>query len=101
MWMTIMAVQAAVAGPPASYDLANAPKPRPCERTAGDDIVVCGGKGGDQYRLKPLTRQLERPMLPKAEVGVLGKGKLSAETESAGVGGFTSKRAMVRLKIPF
>lgn len=100
-WMILQA--AALAGPmlPASK-----PAPRPCvanQRTT-DEVIVCGAGGGqEQFRLRALPERYsaDPAALPKAETSILGgKAKLAAETEAIGVGGFQSKRAMVRLKIP-
>lgn len=67
---------------------------------SGDDIVVCG-RGQEQYRLRALPPRVAGPLLPRAETGLIGKSKIGVEAEDAGVGGFTSHRAMVKLKIPF
>jgi len=92
----------AAAGPPTPL-----PAPirivRPCPSSdEGGDVVVCARPGeADRYRLKPLPATAAGDALPRAEMRVFGKAKVSAETEAASVGGFVSNRAMVRLKVPF
>lgn len=72
-----------------------------CDRSAeGDEVVVCA-RTDQPDRLKPVPEHYTEPTIPKAEVRVFGNARLSAETEQAGVGGFPSNRAMMRLKIPF
>lgn len=90
-----------VAGPPAAGPerLRSAPACRPDEGEAGE-VVVCGRRDDDRYRLKPLPDGYERSAVPRAETA-LGPGKLSAETEAAEIGGVRSNRVMLRFKVPF
>lgn len=98
----VIALQAsAVAGPPLDVPrnlrAADACKPDPADP---DAIVVCARRD-EPYRLGRLPQRAEEPAIPRAETTLLGKTKLAVEGEQAGVGGFVSNRAMVRLKIPF
>lgn len=98
----LLALQSApVAGPP----LPIPDKPRRVrDCPAGDseysEVVVCGRPDQDQYRLKPLPSRYADSTLPRAEVA-LGDGKLAADVEQVGVGGFPSNRIMLRFKLPF
>ncbi|WP_336868243.1 hypothetical protein [Sphingomonas sanguinis] len=101
MWtVVLMALQAgAVAGPvlPAPR---RAPTARRCPPSdSGDDVVVCG-RSSDADRIGTIPDYSRPFTLPKARTDIPGVGTLSAETEQAGVGGFSSNRAMIRLKIP-
>ncbi len=101
MWtVVLMALQAgAVAGPvlPAPR---RAPTIRRCPPSdSGDDVVVCG-RSSDADRIGTIPDYSRPFTLPKARTDIPGVGTLSAETEQAGVGGFPSNRAMIRLKIP-
>jgi hypothetical protein len=91
--------QAVSASPPERVDL-TVPQPCASPKTENDEIVVCANPNGvSPYRLNPPA---PRPRaLPKAEVQVAKGVNVGAETESADVGGFTSNRAMLRLKIKF
>ena len=75
--------------------------PQPCERAkAGEEVVVCANRSGESpYRLKQPAQKERGPA--KAQVQI-GEGvAIAGETEQADVGGFTSNRAMLRLKIKF
>ncbi|WP_394664410.1 hypothetical protein [uncultured Sphingomonas sp.] len=101
MWtVVLMALQAgAVAGPvlPAPR---RAPTTRRCPPSdSGDDVVVCG-RSSDADRIDTIPDYSRPFTLPKARTDIPGVGTLSAEVEQAGVGGFSSNRAMIRLKIP-
>ncbi len=101
MWTVVMlALQAgAVAGPvlPAPR---RAPTVRRCPASdTGDDVVVCG-RSADADRIGTVPDYSRPFTLPQARTDIPGVGTLSAETEQAGVGGFPSNRAMIRLKIP-
>lgn len=68
------------------------------------DIIVCGSKRTDQYRLPQIDRAWFEPDrdTPKAEIGIAGGLKGAAEVERATLlGGQVSNRVMVRLKLPF
>jgi hypothetical protein len=100
MYLLFAAVlQTVSAGSPERIDLTI---PLPCEVSRADDqVVVCGNRNGESpYRLKQ-PAQKPRKALPDAQLQI-GEGvAIAAETEQADVGGFTSNRAMVRLKIKF
>ncbi|PAX08445.1 hypothetical protein [Sphingomonas lenta] len=101
MYVALLLGLQSVAGPPAPRPERLRPA-RECEPGEGEpgDIVVCGRRDDDQYRLKPLPERYDDPTLPRAEMA-LGPGKLSAETEAASVGGVQSNRVMLRFKVPF
>jgi len=93
-------LQAAVAGPVL-------PRPRvprdlaPCPVGEDGDVVVCA-PDQRQFRLGPAPRlRADGSVLPRAQMALDGKTDLSAETDQAGVGGFTSNRGMIRLKRRF
>lgn len=93
--------QAISAAPPERIDL-TVPQPCSTERTRSNEIVVCANRS---HELNPYRiNQLPAPrgaQVPKAEVQLVQGVNVGAEAESAGVGGFPSKRAMLRLKIKF
>jgi hypothetical protein len=85
----------------AGFDLAAIKPPAGCD-AAGSDIVVCGRSEATRARVKGVPQGVEAPpALPKAEIGVIGALRATAETEAVGVGGFPSNRVMLRLKMPF
>ena len=66
-----------------------------------DEVVVCGRRDDDQFRLKPLPPGYQQPEgLPKAQTALLG-GKAAVETEQAMIGTAPVNRIMVRWKLPF
>lgn len=76
---------------------------RRCRPDTDGDIVVCGRVDNSLYRLQKLPDQYQRDNdgLPRAR-HVLGDGStVSAETEQVDVGGFPSKRLMLRWKKGF
>lgn len=96
----LLMVQAVTGSPPERIDLIAPVASTSCKSdTGGDEVVVCGGRD-NPYRLRPLPPVSATASLPKAEMKI-GNAKAAVETEQAGVGGFTSNRAMVRLKLPF
>ena len=92
--------QVVSAAPPERVDLTI---PQPCapQKAESDEIVVCANPNGmSPYRInQPTPRPDAR--VPKAEVQIADGVSVGAETESADVGGFTSNRAMLRLKLKF
>ncbi|WP_343525549.1 5'-nucleotidase [Sphingomonas sp.] len=101
MWVAVMiAMQAgAVAGPVLPVPRRpEAPTRCPVGET-GDDVVVCA-RSAEEDRLRPVPDYSKPLSLPKARTEIPGVGTLSGEVEQAGVGGFPSNRAMIRLKIP-
>ena len=76
--------------------------PPDCPVSDSGDIVVCSRREHESYRLKPLPDRYARDAgVPRAALRIGGNATLSAETESATVGGFTSKRAMAKFKLKF
>lgn len=102
--VVLMAMQAAVAGPPLPAELKPA-KPAapstPCGETDGrGEIIVCG-RAKDAYRLPRIDqdRYAERPV--RAETGI-GRARVGVEAEQGTLpNGQSSPRAMLRLKLPF
>lgn len=83
------------------FDLARyKPSPPDCTTPSASEIIVCGGLPSASQRIDPAPATAE-PLLPRAEIGLLGKSTMSVETEATSVGGFPSNRAMVRVKVPF
>ena len=71
-----------------------------CRSSNGDQIIVCAAKIVRDNRVTDLGSTNEA-YLPKAEVKLFGAVKGTVENEAVAVGGFPSKRMMVRVKIPF
>jgi len=64
-------------------------------------VVVCA-PDQQQFRLgSPPRSARDGAVLPRAQLALDGKTSLSTETEQAGVVGFPSNRAMLRLKRRF
>ena len=94
-------LQAVSASPPERVDL-TIPQPCAAQRSETDEVVVCANRSGESpYRLSEVPEPAEGGALPKAEVKVAEGVSAGAETEKADVGGFSSNRAMVRLKVKF
>lgn len=93
--------QAVSAAPPERIDF-TAPQPCASQSDESEEIVVCANRkdGLSPYRINqpPAPPQAQ---LPKAQVQLSHGVSVAADTESADVGGFPSKRAMLRLKIKF
>ena len=101
MWTVVLLVlqAGAVAGPVLPVPR-RPPTARRCPADdTGDDVVVCG-RSADADRIGTVPDYSRPFTLPRARTDIPGVGTLSAETEQAGVGGFPSNRAMIRLKIP-
>lgn len=100
----LIAIQAGGTSPDprlATFDLAAIKPPAGCDASS-TDIVVCGRSEAARDRLKGAPQGIEAPpALPKAEIGVIGTVRATAETEAVAVGGFPSNRVMLRLKAPF
>lgn len=77
------------------------PKVPRCPKRGPDEIVVCA-EDPETFRLRPLSQEFGADEdLPRARLD-LGEGaSISAEVESAGVGGHVSNRVMVRGRIKF
>lgn len=66
-----------------------------------DEVVVCGRRDDERFRLRPLPPPPGRTGLPMAETTLPGGAKAAVQTEQANVGGAPSNRVMVRLSWPF
>ena len=65
-----------------------------------DEVVVCGRSGGQSpYRIGPQAPT--PPALPQAEVKLSEGVEAKLGAEQGEVGGFTTNRAMITLKIKF
>ena len=63
-------------------------------------IIVTGRRA--DHRLDNANPRPVEPLFPRAEMGLFGEVRASVDTEQVDMGqGVTSKRAMVRVKIPF
>lgn len=94
--------QAATSAP---TERAGPPSPSPCDlpRTTAKEIVVCGRREEPRspYRLNlPASNETERT-LPRAAIKIADGVTARAETDQADVGGFPSKRGMLRIKAGF
>jgi len=98
--LMLLMVQAVTGTPPQSIDLLVRPAPS-CTAIGADDVVVCGRRDDDRYRLPPQHPTSEaKEGLGRAETRI-GNARVGAETEQVDVGGFPSNRIMVRIKVPF
>ena len=69
--------------------------------TVGEDVVVCGDRDPERYRLRPLPSGYERDFASmKAETSI-GGGKLGVTTQQVMIGGVPSNRVMIGIKLPF
>jgi hypothetical protein len=97
--LSLAFAQAISSAPPETIDLTI---PRSCEpgRTSPDEVIVCARREGPApYRLDvPSTEQFH---VPGAALQIGERTTLAAETEQVDVGGFSSNRLMLRLKIKF
>ena len=99
---TLIVMQAATPAPDAlaAFDLARVP-PAPCEADGSAEIVVCGRRDPDRFRVTRLP-DMPAEALPRAELGVVGDLKASATVDQAVMpDGTVSKRLMFNLKLPF
>lgn len=67
---------------------------------SGDDIVVCGKKDRDQYRLRPLGPPPNGKPLPPM-TAKLGNGTIDGRAVEHCVAGVCAPAAMVTYKLPF
>ena len=97
MLLLLALTQAVSASPPTRIDITI---PQPCQphSAAPDEVVVCA-PGENPYRVN--EPKAPPKTLPKAEAKLAEGVALGAETEAADVGGETSNRIMVRLKVKF
>lgn len=97
-YLFLAMVQVTGAAPSDSIDLTVSQQCK-SKDSANDEIIVCGRRGESPYRLKELPRS--GPPIPKAGLKLADGVQATAEAEGADVGGYPSKRAMVRLNIKF
>lgn len=73
-----------------------------CNRSRGDDIVVCGSRTGQNpYRLPKLPQRYD-PKQIRAETSVIPGVKSSAHVDTVGMpDGYRSNRMMVTFSLPF
>ena len=73
-----------------------------CDRGGSDDeVVVCGSRDPDHYRLKPLPAGFEKAGgVPLAQTGI-GGGTVGVVTQQVMIGNVPSNRVLVSLKLPF
>ncbi len=70
-----------------------------CE-PSGDEIVVCGQKDPDQYRVRPIGPPPNGKPLPPM-TAKLGNGTIDGRATERCVGGFCGPAAMATIKLPF
>lgn len=73
-------------------------KPR-CPPAPNGEIVVCA-QDNEQFRLRPLPDRFEPKEAPLA-LKLSENASAKVEAESAGIGGFVSKRIMMKMKLKF
>lgn len=98
MFLSLVLAQTIAATPPERIDLTI---PQPCVPWgSADEVVVCASRSGKSpYELNEVPETAEG--MPKAELNVAPGVTLTGETEAADVGGMTSNRGMIRLKVKF
>jgi hypothetical protein len=71
-------------------------------RAASDEVVVCANKDADaKYRLQPTDPHQYDDKPVRAEMKLFGDSTLKAHVDEVGLGGATSKRAMITFTMPF
>jgi hypothetical protein len=105
--LLLIAGQAALAIPygpilPQENAKGAAPRQAPCAPSTTDEIVVCG-KAPERvdHRFAKLRPEFEAAGSPKAEIALNEGSRLGITTESSSIGGVTSNRVMLGLKIRF
>ena len=100
----LMAVQTIAAAPPplpaAGPVLPTTLRGVPSCDPTGDDIVVCGRKDSDQYRLRPLGPPPNGKPLPPM-TAKLGNGTIDGRAVQRCVAGICAPAAMITLKQSF
>lgn len=69
--------------------------------TTGSEIVVCGRRDLNRYRMGVAVGPAAPEGLPMAETSLGGNVRGAIENERADVGGYPSNRVKVTIKIPF
>lgn len=103
LWTVLIAMQVAAGPPDTAPDRRSAPLVRPaaCPEESGGDIVVCGARDQERFRLRSLPPGFERdPRLPRAGMTIGGVDVSAGAEAGQAAGGGAPPRAMVRLKIP-
>ena len=102
MLATLLLLLQASAGPPPRHD----PPPAnlatlttACPAAPTGEIIVCGARQTDRYRLPPLA-PADAPRLGPAEFGIVG-ARIGIATEQGSIGGIPTSRVMARVKIRF
>ena len=104
LWVMAMLAQAIPAAPP-PLPTAGPVLPKVlsvvsrCD-PSDDDIVVCGRKDPDQYRMRPLGPPPNGQPLPPM-TAKLGNGTIDGRATQRCVGGFCAPAAMATIKLPF
>ena len=82
------------------FDLGKYSPSASCESQGPFDVTVCGRRHADRNRAYPLTGDFDaKPLV--AEMGFGRNMKAAVEAEDVKLGGATSHRMMLRLKLPF
>jgi hypothetical protein len=95
----VMADALPVGGGIVEFRLESVERPKSCGAAGTSDIVVCGSRN-DKDRLVEL-KPVGPAALPPLTLKLPGDAWAHAGMENESVGGFASKRAMVRVTIPF
>jgi len=88
---------------PKVFDLRSLPVSSHCGDANTTEIVVCGQRDPDKYRVKPIPnadRFEQGPLIARVELGHGATASAEAEAVSLGAG-VQSNRMMARLKIKF
>jgi len=89
--LLLLTAQAATAAPPETIDLLVRPEPS-CAATKANEVVVCGRRDADRYRIPPDYRTpTDKAALGRAETRI-GNALIAAQTERVQVGEFPSNR---------
>jgi hypothetical protein len=94
-------LQVILSTPPIAFDLARiALAEGSCSNSIGGEIVVCGSYNSkDRLTVPPPT--VMDPMLPNAEMRLLGKATVGLVASHRVVSGVPSNSIMATIKIPF
>ena len=70
-----------------------------CPAAPTGEIIVCGARQKDRYRLPPLA-PADAPRLGPAEFGIAG-ARIGVATEQGSIGPIPTNRVMARVRIRF